>query len=185
MSSIRVIAGRFGGRKLEAPDNRNTRTKPMGERIRNALFNSVGSDIVDARVLDAFAGTGSIGIEALSRGAAAVTFIERDKIAAKILANNVVLLGLQTDTQIIRTSVHNWLETSSPETYDIIFADPPYHDPQLSTVEKLFTLLKPNGLMVLSHPGRGEVPNLEKLGIVVVDNRSYGNARLTFFRREG
>lgn len=157
----------------------------MGERIRNALFNSVGSDIVDARVLDAFAGTGSIGIEALSRGAAAVTFIERDKIAAKILANNVVLLGLQTDTQIIRTSVHNWLETSSPETYDIIFADPPYHDPQLSTVEKLFALLKPNGLMVLSHPGRGEVPNLEKLGIVVVDNRSYGNARLTFFRREG
>lgn len=183
MSSIRVIAGRFGGRKLDAPDDKNTRTKPMGERIRNALFNSLGSEIDGARILDAFAGTGSVGIEALSRGASRATFVERDKIAAKILSNNVVSLGLENETEVIKTSVSNWLSTSQPESYDIIFADPPYHDEQLSTVSKLFSLLKPNGLMVLSHPGRGEVPNLIKLGIVVVDNRSYGNAYLTFFRR--
>jgi 16S rRNA G966 N2-methylase RsmD len=66
--------------------------------------------------------------------------------------------------------------------FDVIFADPPYTDPQLSTVSKLFGLLKPNALMVLSHPGKGEVP--AKNGVVVVDNRSYGNADLTFYRRE-
>ena len=183
MSLIRVIAGRFGGRKLDAPETNNTRTKPMGERIRNALFNSIGSEVAEARVLDAFAGTGSVGIEALSRGAAHATFVERDKIAAKILANNVISLGLQNEAEIIPTSINNWLATKQPENYDIIFADPPYHNVQFSTVQTLFGLLKPNGLMVLSHPGRGEVPNLEKLGIVVVDNRSYGNAHLTFFRR--
>lgn len=183
MAHIRVIAGRFGGRKIDAPDFANSRTKPMGERIRNALFNKVGSEIEGARVLDAFAGTGSVGLEALSRGAAHVTFVERDKIAQKILAKNIALLGCEDETEIVRTSVNNWLETAAPENYDIIFADPPYHDPQLSTVSKILGLLKPNGLMVLSSPGRGEGPNLANTGIVVVDNRSYGNAHLTSFRR--
>ena len=95
----------------------------------------------------------------------------------------MVLLGCEDDATLVRTSVNNWLETMAPESYDIIFADPPYHDPQLSTVEKLFSLLKPNGLMVLSTPGRGEGPNLANARIVVVDNRSYGNAQLTSFRR--
>ncbi len=183
MTSIRIIAGRFGGRKIDAPSFDNSRTKPMGERIRNAMFNRIGDEVVGARVLDAFAGTGSVGFEALSRGATSVTFVERDKIAQKILANNVSLLHADEETEIIRTSVSNWLSTAEPGSYDIIIADPPYHDTQLSTVSKLFGLLKPNGLMVLSSPGRGEVPNLVN-GIVVVDNRSYGNACLTSFRRE-
>ena len=155
----------------------------MGERIRNAMFNRIGGEIDDARVLDAFAGTGSVGLEALSRGARWVTFVERDKIAQKILSKNVASLGVDEETEIIRTTVNNWLETADHEMYDIILADPPYHDLQLSTVSRLFGLLKPNGLMVLSHSGRGEGPNLEN-GIVVVDNRSYGNATLTYFRRE-
>ncbi len=184
MSQIRVIAGRFGGRRLDAPEEGNTRTKPMGERIRNALFNSLSGELEGARVLDAFAGTGAVGLEALSRGASFVSFIERDKIAAKIVTKNVVSLGVEDNSEIVNTSVANWLSTAKPENYDIIFADPPYNDVQLSTVSMLTGLLKPNGLMVLSHPGRGEVPNLEKLGIVVVDNRSYGNAFLTFFRRD-
>ncbi len=178
---VRIIAGKYGGRKIEAPDNR--RTHPMGERVRNAMFNSIGSEIQGADVLDAFAGTGSVGLEALSRGARHCTFVERDKIALKILANNIVSLQADEQCELIRTSVNNWIEIKSEGRYDIIFADPPYHDLQLSTVSKLFSLLKPNGLMVLSHTGRGEGPNLEN-GIVVVDNRSYGNAYLTSFRRE-
>ena len=178
---VRIISGKYGGRKIEAPDNR--RTHPMGERVRNAMFNSIGAEIKDAEVLDAFAGTGSVGLEALSRGASNETFVERDKIAAKILEKNIVLLGADEQSELIRTSVNNWLETKSEGMYDIIFADPPYHDLQLSTVSRLFALLKPNGLMVLSHTGRGEGPNLEN-GIVVVDNRSYGNAYLTSFRRD-
>lgn len=183
MTQIRVIAGKYGGRKIDAPDFSNSRTKPMGERIRNAMFNRIGEEIRGARVLDAFAGTGSVGLEALSRGASFVTFVERDKIAQKILQKNVLSLGAENESEIIRTTVNNWLETSEPEMYDIILADPPYHDLQLSTVSRLFGLLKPKGLMVLSHTGRGEGPNLEN-SIVVVDNRSYGNATLTSFRRK-
>ena len=126
MSSIRVIAGRFGGRLLDAPKGNNKQTKPMGERIRNAMFNSLGNEVVGARVLDAFAGTGAIGLEALSRGAAHVTFIERDKIAQKILSNNVSSLGAQCETKTINASVNSWIESSGAGTYDIIFADPPY-----------------------------------------------------------
>ena len=183
MSSIRVIAGRFGGRLLDAPRDNNTRTKPMGERIRNAMFNSIGNEINGAQVLDAFAGTGAVGLEALSRGAARVTFIERDKIAQKILSNNVSSLGVQNEAKIISAPVNSWIESGGAGKYDIIFADPPYKNPQFSTVSKLFGLLKPGGLMVLSHPGRGEEPNLGN-EIVVVDNRSYRNAYLTSFRRE-
>ncbi|QCT39909.1 16S rRNA (guanine(966)-N(2))-methyltransferase RsmD [Candidatus Saccharibacteria bacterium oral taxon 955] len=183
VTQIRVIAGKYGGRKIDAPDFSNSRTKPMGERIRNAMFNRIGEEIRGARVLDAFAGTGSVGLEALSRGASFVTFVERDKIAQKILQKNVLSLGAENESEIIRTTVNNWLETAEPEMYDIILADPPYHDLQLSTVSRLFGLLKPKGLMVLSHTGRGEGPNLEN-SIVVVDNRSYGNATLTSFRRE-
>lgn len=179
--NVRIISGTFGGRKIQAPDT--AATHPMSERVRNALFNSIGSEIVGATVLDAFAGTGSIGLEALSRGAQHATFIEKDRIAQKVLTENVMLLGVENTTNIIRTAVASWLSAYQGEGFDVIFADPPYQDLQFSTVEKLFSLLKPGGLMVLSHPGRGEEPT-KTGGIVVVDNRSYGNAFLTFYRRD-
>lgn len=178
--NIRIISGKYGGRKIEAPDN--SRTHPMSERVRNALFNSIRGEIVGIDVLDVFAGTGAIGLEALSRGARHVTFVERDRIAQKILTKNITTLGAEEQATVIRTSAANWIETREEILFDIIFADPPYHDPQFSTVSKLFGLLKPGGLMVLSHPGRGEVPT--NSGVVVVDNRSYGNAYLTYYRRE-
>lgn len=179
--NVRLISGKFGGRRLDAPDN--SRTHPMSERIRGAMFNSVGSLVQDAHVLDAFAGSGSVGLEALSRGAKAVTFIERDRIAAKIIRNNIATLGCEDDTKVIQASVSAWSSTNEDAQFDLIFVDPPYHDPQFSTVKKLFNHLKPGALMVLSHLGRGEAPTGTK-GIVVVDNRSYGNAALTFFRRD-
>ena len=175
---VRIIGGKYGGRKIDAPDN--TRTHPMSERVRNAMFNSIGLEVQGARVLDAFAGTGSVGLEALSRGAKSVTFIEKDRIAQRILQSNTVLIGVENTTELVRTTVSNWLETYNGDKFDIIFADPPYHDPQFSTVSKLFDLLKPGALMVLSHAGRGEEPT--KNGVVVVANRSYGNAFLTFYR---
>ena len=177
--NIRLISGEFGGRMLDAPPGR--RMHPMGERIRNALFNSIGTEVRGARVLDAFAGTGAVGLEALSRGAEHVTFIERDKLLQKILAGNIERLGVEDRTTLIRASVAGWMNTTNAEEkFDIILADPPYHDTQFSTIERLQDLLKPGALMVLSHPGKGEVPT--KTGVVVVDNRSYGNADLTFYR---
>lgn len=178
--NVRIISGEFGGRKIEAPDT--SRTHPMSERARGAMFNSLGGLVEGASVLDAFAGTGSIGLEALSRGAHDVTFVERDRIAQKVLAKNITSLGVEARTVLIRTTVHNWLETKGDEKFDIIFADPPYNDPQFSTAQRLLGLLKPGGYMILSHPGRGE--ELAKTGVVVVDNRSYGNAFLTYYRRD-
>lgn len=178
--NVRIISGTYGGRKIDAPDT--ARTHPMSERARGALFNSLGGLVEGADVLDAFAGTGVLGLEALSRGARHVTFVERDRIALKVIAKNITTLDVEEGADIVRTSVANWLKTRQEGYYDIIFADPPYHDTQFSTVTQLFRLLKPGALMVLSHPGRGEAPT--KTGVVVVDNRSYGDAYLTFYRRE-
>lgn len=179
--NIRLISGKYGGRILEGSGT--NRTHPMGERIRNAIFNKLTSelDFEGTQVLDAFAGSGSLGFEALSRGAEHVTFVERDRIAQKIIANNAETLDVVKNTKIVKAPIASWLTTVN-EQFDVIFADPPYNDTQLSTVTKLFRHLKPNGLMVLSVPSRSEVPT--ELGVVVVDNRSYGNAAIAYYRRE-
>ena len=169
---VRIIAGEFGGRFIQTPPG--STTHPMGERVRSAMFNSLGETVRGARVLDAFAGSGAIGLEALSRGAESVVFVERDRVAQRVIAENIGSLGVDEKSIVIKTTIS--------EKFDIIFADPPYHNPQFSTVSRLMGLLKPGGCMILSHPGIGEVPIQN--GIVVVDNRSYGEAHLTKFLRE-
>ena len=102
---VRLIAGEFGGRQLDSPPGRGTH--PMGERIRNALFNSIHHELPDAEVLDAFAGTGALGLEALSRGAKSATFIESGRIAQKVIANNIEALGLDdARAKLARTRVN-------------------------------------------------------------------------------
>jgi 16S rRNA (guanine966-N2)-methyltransferase len=176
---LRIISGLFGGRLITAPDT--DLTHPMSERVRNSMFNIISSEINGADVLDAFAGSGSVGLEAISRGALHTTFVERDRTASDALAANILLLDLSSKTTHIHSSVQAYVTTANKQ-FDIIFADPPYGDTQFSTVTELFRLLKPNGLMVLSYPGRGEAPTGTN-GVVVVDNRSYGTAALTFYRR--
>lgn len=174
---VRLISGALGGRFIEAPDT--SRTHPMSERIRSSLFNILG-DVSGKKVLDAFAGTGAIGLEALSRGATSVTFIERDRVAQKVLRENITTLHLHNKTKLIQAGVAGWDDTAPDEKFDLIFADPPYHDMQLSTVTRLFSHLNLNGLMVLSHPGRESAPTVN--GVVVVDKRSYGDAALAFYQ---
>ncbi len=178
--NIRIIAGKFGSLIMKTP--RGYITHPMGERVKGALFNSLIDELPGAKVLDAFSGAGGLGLEALSRGASHVTFVDRDKSAIKMLKLNIDKLDCHDQTTVFRKGVSSWI-TSAEDEYDIIFADPPYGDMQLSTVEKLFPLLKIKGLMVLSYPGRGEAPAGTN-GVVVVDNRSYGTAALAFYRRE-
>ena len=177
--NLRIISGKFGGRTIQAPDGELTH--PMGDRVRGSLLNIIGDEIKDAEVLDVFAGTGSLGLEALSRGAKQATFIERNRVANKILAENIQSLGVGEQARAIQIGASTWIEKNQGQYFDIIFADPPYNDLQLSTVSKLSGMLKPNGLMVLSYPGRGELPTVN--GIVVVDNRRYGTAALAFYRK--
>lgn len=177
---LRIISGQFGGRVIQAPVGEITH--PMGERVRGAMFNIIGDEIEGADILDAFAGTGSLGLESLSRGASSATFIERDRAAYKILAENIKLLRVDKTTTLVQIGLDGWISKNQDRLYDVIFVDPPYNNLQLSTVSRLIGLLKPNGLMILSYPGRGEEPSI--MGVVVVDNRSYGNAALTFYRRK-
>jgi 16S rRNA (guanine966-N2)-methyltransferase len=178
--NLQIISGRFKGRKLSAPSG--SLTHPMGSRVRSAMFNIIGDEVNGADVLDAFAGSGSIGLEALSRGAKSATFIERDKNANRIINDNIEKLGVGESSKSIRAGVSAWSEKNQDDFFDIIFADPPYNDLQLSTVFKLAGMLKSNGLMVLSYSGRGELPTVHS--IVVVDNRSYGEAALAFYRKK-
>ena len=177
--SLRIIGGRFGGRTIATPDSSGTH--PMGDRIRGSLFNILG-DLSDYRVLDAFAGSGSLGLEALSRGAASSVFVEKGRVAQRVIAENITVLGVQSRAKLIKATVAGWDETCSGEMFDLIFADPPYHDMQLSTVFRLKNHLNSKGLMVLSYPGRESAPTVN--GVVVVDKRSYGDAALAFYRLE-
>lgn len=174
---VRIISGTYGGRYLEAPDT--SRTHPMSERVRGSLFNQLG-DVTGLRVLDAFAGTGVVGLELLSRGANSAVLIEKDRIAQKVIDANIKTLGLKGRAKLIRSTIASWDDTTESEKFDLIFADPPYHDMQLSTVSRLVRHLNPKGLMILSHPGRESAPTVN--GVVVVDKRSYGDAALAFYR---
>ncbi len=176
--NVRIIAGQYGGRVLDAPPGATTH--PMGERIRGALFNMLGKKVNRSRVLDTYAGTGALGLESLSRGAKAAWFVERDTIAFKVLSKNIALLGATEQCDTSRASLGAWVKTYKGEPFSIIFADPPYTRPQDELVEKLLKFLTPNGLLILSHATRHE-PVI--VGGVLYDRRVYGDATLSFFKR--
>lgn len=175
---LRVIAGTLGGRFFESPET--TTTHPMGERVRGALFNSLG-DISGQTVLEPFAGSGALSFEALSRGAKSALLLERDKRAQATIARNITALGLESKARLIKANCRMWSENNPDAQFDLLLIDPPYHDMQLSTVALLIRHLKPNGLMVLSYQGRGSAPTVN--GVVVVDARLYGDAALAFYRK--
>jgi len=117
---VRVVAGEFKGRRLVAP--RGTRTRPTADRVREALFSMLG-DVSGARVLDLYAGSGALGIEALSRGAESALFVERDQAALGALRRNLDAVGADADVR--RQDVVRFL--ARPEgTFDLVFCDPPY-----------------------------------------------------------
>jgi 16S rRNA (guanine966-N2)-methyltransferase len=117
---VRVVAGKFKGRRLQAP--RGTRTRPTADRVREALFSMLG-DVSGARVLDLYAGSGALGIEALSRGAESAVFVERDQHALASLRRNLEAVGAEADVR--RQDVSRFL--ARPEgTFDLVFCDPPY-----------------------------------------------------------
>jgi 16S rRNA (guanine966-N2)-methyltransferase len=123
---MRVIAGELGGRRIRAPGGRVTR--PTSDRVREALFSMLG-ELASARVLDVYAGSGGLGIEALSRGAACAVFVERDGLALRALGANLQALGLGEPRAVVRradalAALERALERK--ETYDLLFIDPPY-----------------------------------------------------------
>ena len=124
---MRVVAGLAGGRRLQAPAGRKVR--PTSERVREALFNALGSlDAVEgAAVVDLFAGTGALGIEALSRGAASAVFVDADARAVSVIKENLGATGLADRARVVRADVLRFLADGPADVlYDLAFADPPY-----------------------------------------------------------
>lgn len=150
---MRVIAGTLKGRRLNPPDWDGVR--PTSDKLRETLFNVVARRVPGARVLDAYAGTGAIGIEALSRGAARVTFVDRDPRSLKLIEENLQRCAVSDRYVIIRAHFGDALPsllTRPPASFDLAVLDPPYDEPDLTAaVAVVEPLMAPGGLLVLEH----------------------------------
>jgi 16S rRNA (guanine966-N2)-methyltransferase len=178
---MRVVAGSLGGRNFEAPPAH--RTHPMSDKVRGALFNILG-DIEDLTVLDAFAGSGALGIEAISQGAASVVAIDIDKGANKTLVKNVHDLGLEKQIKVIRANAGGWSDNNPEARFDIVFCDPPYDNVNESLLQKLATLARIDGVIVLSLPPNNDF-SLSAISYQLLAIKRYGDAKLVFYRKTG
>lgn len=177
---MRIISGKYKGRQFETP--KSFVTHPMGDRVKVALFNTLSTRVEGAKVLDAYAGSGALGFECLSRGAKFVQFVEKDPKVADLIKRNSQEIGINlSDFHVSRANCASWAQNNMHEQFDLIIIDPPFDKLNLSTIEILIKLLSPEGLMVLSHTGREAAPTAN--GVVVVDNRMYGNAALSYYHK--
>lgn len=181
---MNIIAGRFRGRKLKAP--RGLETRPVQARIREAIFNQLG-DPEDLRFLDLFAGTGAMGIEAISRGADSAVFVDSAADPCRIIAENLATVG--RDDRVLRLRVRRALERfrTADETFHIVFADPPYdHGLSLKTLDDLGTggVLKSGGLFMVTTRANEVLP--ESSGrLARIRERKYGDTLFSVYRDEG
>lgn len=173
---MRIITGAAKGRRLVAPDTDATR--PATDRVREAVFSAIGPWVVDADVLDLYAGSGSYGLEALSRGAASATFVEQARRAIEALTTNVAAVGL--GGTIVAQDVSEFLTRPGRGTYHLVFIDPPWDletervDAQLSAIDDL---LDPEAEVVVTRR-EGDIAPRPPSGWAVATDRRYGDARI-------
>jgi 16S rRNA (guanine966-N2)-methyltransferase len=174
----RIVGGSHGGRRLKVPAGGGTR--PTSDRAREGLFSSLQSltDLEGARVLDLYAGSGALGLEAVSRGAAAATLVERDPKALAALRANVADLGVTAT--VIDNDVTAYLR-GAPEPADVVLLDPPYEVDVDPVLELLVPWLAPGAVVVVERATRGAAPAVPH-GLEAVRDRRYGEATLWYFR---
>jgi len=178
---LRVIGGSLGGRRLEGPPR--TGVRPTTDRVREALFEVLGDLVEGARVLDLYAGTGAIGIEALSRGAASCDFVESDPKAQAVIRENLTRTALLDVSKVYPVPVARAL-TRLQGPYDLVVADPPYeYDRAESELAQVITsgLLADDGTLVVEHSQRKPWPQTLG-GRAQLASRRYGDTRVTFYR---
>jgi 16S rRNA (guanine966-N2)-methyltransferase len=176
---LRIIAGSHKGARIFAPKGE---TRPTGDRVREAAFNLIGP-VEDMAVLDLFAGSGAMGLEALSRGARSAVFVESDREAQRVIERNLEKLGLKGAT-LVKTDARRALaaETAAGRRYDLVLVDPPYRmfdSLQPTLAAHLPALLTEDGLVVVETDKRTE----PELPLQQRTSRAYGSARLTLFER--
>lgn len=180
---MRIIAGQAKGRTLKVP---REVSRPTTDRVRESVFGILSPVVGGARVLDLFAGSGALGLEALSRGATECLFVERDRGACRIIEENLKKTGL-TGGQVRPAEVRRFLKGPGG-SYDLIFADPPYADglsdpaAELSRQPVWPDWLAKGGILVLEEDATGRV--LEFEGLSHWQSREYGRSRITFYQRE-
>ena len=170
--SIRITSGELKGRSILSPGLKSVH--PMGAREKIALFNMVFDYLPGAKVLDAFSGSGALGIEALSRGAGFVTFIEKNANVARVIRENVKAVGLEERSKVFVGDVEAFL---CDEKFKVIMADPPYDDFRIEKVNYLTKFLGDDGIFVLSHPGPAPVV----VGLKLTKTHKYANANLSVY----
>jgi 16S rRNA (guanine(966)-N(2))-methyltransferase RsmD len=181
---MRVIAGSLKGRRLKAPTWDGLR--PTSDRLRETLFNILAPRIGGARLFDGFAGTGAVGIEALSRGAASVTFAEHDRRAVALIEENLAHCGVDNGYAIIRESVARAIDQLDAaafgpyELFDIVWLDPPYEEQPDAIIQAAGTLVAPGGQLIIEHARRRQLP--ERAGrLARVRQVSSGDSMLSFY----
>lgn len=180
---MRVIAGRLGGRELRAP--KGTATRPTTDRVREALFSVLG-DVAGARVLDLYAGSGALGIEALSRGAAHATFVESHAPALGALRDNIARLGLKSATTVLALRVErakNALRARAP--FDLVLCDPPWRELAacVMALSRLLgpDLLDPSARVIVEHPTRTDVDLGAGPALELESRRTWGDTSVSIF----
>ena len=187
---MRVIAGTARGRPLQAPRGRGTR--PTSDRVREAMFSSLAADVPGARVLDLFAGTGALGIEALSRGADSATFVEREPAVVATLKANLASTGLEDRAEVVRSEAATFVGRAAGRRFDVVLCDPPYDESLTTVVDLLRGLegagcLSPAAVVAIERdkrdPGLATLDSAALPGLLAVDRqRSYGDTIVVYLR---
>src|SRR5688572_2854044 len=175
---MRIIAGEFRGRRLLPPEQTGV-TRPVTDRVKQSLFDIVAPRLEGARVYDCFAGTGSMGLECLSRGAAHVTFFERDRSALSRLRRNIETVGVPSRCQVVAQDLFQWFAASKPQNprIDLAFLDPPYRflrekpEPLRAWAAHVASHLSPDAVVVFRHDAQDK---LELSPLKPIDRREYG-----------
>jgi 16S rRNA (guanine(966)-N(2))-methyltransferase RsmD len=175
---MRVIAGTARGVPLVAPRDRGTR--PITDRVKETLFAILGDRVPDARVLDLYAGSGAVGIEALSRGAAHATFVERARAPLAAVHANLARTHLAALARVEAADVERFLRETRDGPWDLVFVDPPYEERAIvAPLRAVVPHLAPNASLVAKHFWRTELPEVD--GLEAVRQRRFGETMLTFW----
>jgi 16S rRNA (guanine966-N2)-methyltransferase len=169
---VRIVAGKWRGRRLKPPVDR--RIRPTADRVREAWMSILQQDLPDARVLDLFAGSGALGLEALSRGASHVDFVESAARSLTTLRENVTLLGADDDVTTHRGDAIRFMESLAASAYDIAFADPPYREGLAEQVAEQWRRVPFARVLGVEHE--------KSVRLEGGDARTYGDTVVTFFR---
>jgi 16S rRNA (guanine(966)-N(2))-methyltransferase RsmD len=182
---MKITGGEACGRDIDIPAHPGVR--PTGSKMREALFNILGKLVENSEFLDVFAGSGLIGLEALSRGANFLTVVEKTTLCVHAIEANVEKLGYQKKAKIIPADFRRALNSLNPDQFTIIFADPPYMSEHGRLVLKLVTerkLLKLNGILIIEHDTKASLEP-ESKSMILLECRPYGQSAFSFFKFRG